>query len=756
MLEENTGIDALLDRLPVGVGVVDIKERTLSLNAAGLELHGFSTPHGMSSELARYWEAFELRTPDGRVVPPEEWPLARAMRGEHVQDAEVRLRRLDTSHEKVVTFSARQDADEAGAVDRIHFVIHDITHRQQAESELLRYRALVESQAELLCRFRPDGTILFSNEAYARALNSTAERLTGANLWEFVAARDREAVKAQLATLSPDNPEVQIENRFVSAEGERWTLWTNRGLAFDESGRLVEAQSTGIDITARKQAEEALRESEQRFRDMADHAPMMVWLTGVDGACVFLSQSWYEFTGQTPETGLGFGWLDAAHPDDRAGAERTFLQATMMKTAFSIEYRLRRADGVYRWAIDSARPWVSARGEFQGFIGSVIDISERKQVEDALQLADRRKDEFLATLAHELRNPLAPIRNSVELLRMGARDDEVKARALAIIDRQLSQMVLLVDDLLDVSRITLRKVQLRRERVALASVVASALESAHSQVESGGHEVSIALPSEPVYVDGDATRLAQVFANLLTNAAKYSERAGHIWLSAWRTSDEVVVSVRDTGIGIAPEDLPHVFTMFFQVAPALERSQGGLGIGLSLVRGLVEMHGGRVEARSGGTGKGSEFVVRLPIVDGPGQLTVAAEHGPDESAGASPTRILVVDDNRDSVETMAMLLSLKGHQVRTAHDGVEAVQEAAVFRPHLVLLDIGMPRMNGYETAREIRQYDWGRAVRLVAMTGWGQDEDKQRAREAGFDHHLTKPVDLAELEELLRQSRAP
>jgi PAS domain S-box-containing protein len=389
--------------------------------------------------------------------------------------------------------------------------------------------------------------------------------------------------------------------------------------------------------------------------------------------------------------------------------------------------------------------------EFLRTICDYVTVAyERVRLVKQLQDSDRRKDEFLAVLAHELRNPLAPIRNSLQLLRMGEGNGEILEQARRVMERQLEHMVHLIDDLLDVSRITRGKILLRKERVDLATAVQSALEASRPQITASNHEFTATLPSEPIDLDADPTRLSQVFSNLLTNAVKYTDRAGRIWLTAERLSNHAVVTVRDTGIGIPAEHLPHVFEMFSQGAPALERSQGGLGIGLSLVKGLVEMHGGTVEAYSDGPGKGSQFTVRLPVLDTLARPSVEPDPDASASAASSPSRILVVDDNRDSVESLAMVLRLHGHQVQTARDGVEAVQAAAAFRPNLVLLDIGLPKMNGYEAARRIRHHDWGKRMVLVAMTGWGQDEDKRRALEAGFDHHMTKPVDPVALEKLV------
>jgi signal transduction histidine kinase len=375
---------------------------------------------------------------------------------------------------------------------------------------------------------------------------------------------------------------------------------------------------------------------------------------------------------------------------------------------------------------------------------------ERLRLVGRLRDADRRKDEFLATLSHELRNPLAPLVNAVELLRHSSGDADLVELARSMMARQLDQMIRIIDDLLDVNRISQGKVQVRKERIELAGVVSSAVEAVRPLIDQQAHELTVTMPQAAIYLDADATRLSQVIANLLNNAAKYTSRGGHIWLKAEKRHGEAIVSVRDTGIGIAAEHLPHIFAMFSQVVPALERSQEGLGIGLSLVRGLVELHGGKVEARSEGVGTGSEFIIRLPVAL---TLPPAPEKTKDE-AGKSHTRtarrILIVDDNRDTADSMARLLKLRGYETRTAYDGLEAVQIALSFQPAAILLDIGLPKMNGYEAARQIRQQPSGKGVALIAVSGWGQEHDKRRAMEAGFDRHLTKPVDPASLTKLL------
>jgi signal transduction histidine kinase/two-component SAPR family response regulator len=389
--------------------------------------------------------------------------------------------------------------------------------------------------------------------------------------------------------------------------------------------------------------------------------------------------------------------------------------------------------------------------EFLETISHYVTLAyERLRLIEQLREQDQRKDEFLATLAHELRNPLAPIRNGLELIRLSNNNPATVDRATTIMNRQVEQMVRLVDDLLDVARISRNKLELRKERIDLQSVVRNAVETSRPILAAAKNDLHVELPSEPVYLDADPVRLAQVFSNLLNNAAKYSEPGGSVSLIATQTGSELTVRVSDTGIGIEPGKLSQIFGMFVQLDASGPQVQSGLGVGLTLVQRLIEMHGGSIEARSEGTGQGSEFVVRLPA------LTPAAKAFPDETAVLEedrPTvrrRILVVDDNLDSAESMAMMLTLSGHEVAMAHDGMEAVERAREFQPEVAFLDLGMPKLDGYEAARSIRRHSWGKQIMLVALTGWGQQEDKRRSREAGFDAHLVKPIDFGALEELV------
>jgi two-component system CheB/CheR fusion protein len=388
------------------------------------------------------------------------------------------------------------------------------------------------------------------------------------------------------------------------------------------------------------------------------------------------------------------------------------------------------------------------------------EIAERKRAEEALKEADRRKDEFLAMLAHELRNPLAPVRSALHILRLDDSDGERRRQTYDLLERQIEHLVRLVDDLLDVSRITRGKINVQKVRVDLASVAARAIEGSRPTIKERGHTLEVTLPNEPVAVTADPLRLAQVIWNLLNNAAKYTPEDGRIWLTAAAEGSEAVVRVRDTGVGIPSEMLPKVFDLFTQVDRAIDRSLGGLGIGLTLVRRLTELHDGTVEAFSGGAGQGSEFVVRLPRApEEKSAHPVVGQGEKDVLSGPAPTarrRLLVVDDNKDSADSLAMLLRLLGNDVDTAHNGVQALQAVADYRPDAVLLDIGLPGMSGYDVAREVRvRPELGQPV-LIALTGFGSEEDRRQSRESGFNAHLVKPVELTALQALLAETVNP
>jgi signal transduction histidine kinase/ActR/RegA family two-component response regulator len=443
-------------------------------------------------------------------------------------------------------------------------------------------------------------------------------------------------------------------------------------------------------------------------------------------------------------------------PEDQAKVMNEFFPRVVETGHGEIEIRFRHfKTGAARWMAYKVVMLKDEGGQPVGFATVSQDVTERRRLEDHLRrlamdlsIADRRKDEFLATLAHELRNPLAPMSNMLEVLKRTETDEAVLKRAHETIERQLGQMVRLVDDLLDLNRITHDRLELRRSEVELSSVIQQAVEVAGPLLDAAGHELVVELPQEPIYLYADRARLAQVFGNLLNNSAKYTQAKGTISLTAERFDGEVVVTVKDNGAGIPVDKLNSIFDMFMQVDSTSEQSQGGLGIGLTLVKRLVEMHGGSIEPRSAGEGLGSEFVVRLPVLAR--HTLTSVSDGDSAARSVTERRILIVDDNRDSADSLSLLLAITGNKTLVAHDGLEAIEAADRQRPDVVLLDIGLPKLDGHEVCRRIREQPWGKDIVMIALTGWGQEDDRRKSEEAGFNGHLVKPVDYDELLGLL------
>jgi PAS domain S-box-containing protein len=499
--------------------------------------------------------------------------------------------------------------------------------------------------------------------------------------------------------------------------------------------------------------EAALRITEERLQAVLRTAHMAFWAWDPATDTVSASVTMDELLGLPPGEKLtssrrGF---ELVHPEDLPALRAKLEAAARDGGTWDHDFRIvRPRDGKVTWLTERANATRDSNGKLV-MAGLVWDVTERKLLESSLQEADQRKDEFLATLAHELRNPLAPLRNGLQIARLTSSADSPFQRTIEMMDRQLTHLVRLVDDLLDVGRISSGKIELRRDKLALPAILTSSAEAARAAIDTHSHQLIIEPAAEELWVEGDFDRLTQIFSNLLTNAAKYTERGGRIELRISRKGNYAVVNVSDNGIGIPSDDLPHVFELFSQVRLHQGRSEGGLGIGLAIVRKLVEMHQGTVSVCSDGSGKGSTFTVRLPLLSD-GAATPVSLHTKLPSS-VPPRRILVVDDNTDAAVSFAVLLEHQGHEVATAHDGEEAVAKARVLRPHIVFLDLGMPRMDGLEAAKHLRALSAGEPMTLVALTGWGQKRDHERTREAGFDWHLLKPIDGNELDKILAAS---
>ncbi|QJX01190.1 hybrid sensor histidine kinase/response regulator [Frigoriglobus tundricola] len=659
--------------------------------------------------------------------------------------------------------NARRFPPGGDDADLVLLAIEDDTDRKRAEAAVRsserRQRFILESIPQKLATARPNGDVDYFNPQWAEFTGLTFDQIRDWG-WKQVIHPDdlAEHVRAWRHSITTGE-RFEFESRFRRADGEyRWHV--SRAVPMrDEAGGVVMWVGSNTDVHDIKRAEIARTDSEVRFRRLFESAQDGILIldagTGkvIDANPFMTALLGYphdEFVGKELwEIGL-FRDIDESRAAYRELQEKGYVRYENLplesRSGHKVEVEF--VSNVY------------AEGQHQVVQCNVRDITERSRLqrqvkEQAAALADldRRKDEFLATLAHELRNPLAPIRNSLQIMKLPRVDAATVERSRNVIERQVQQMVRLVDDLMDVSRIVQGKVELRTERVELATVVARAVETARPIIDAKGHDLAITIPTESLPLEADVVRLAQVVGNLLTNAAKYTEPGGRIRLSARRDGDEAVLRVTDTGIGIAPDMLPKVFDLFVQVDPIATRSQGGLGIGLMLVKNLVGLHGGTVEAHSGGLGAGSEFVVRLPLMS-PGRVQPEVSDAGERPNEPHPgRRLLVVDDNVDAAESLATLLGLGGHEVRVAHGGTDALAVATDYRPEMVFLDIGMPGMDGYEVARRLRTLPGlGRAV-LVALTGWGSPDDRRRTTEAGFDHHLVKPVEPAVLAALLAGS---
>jgi PAS domain S-box-containing protein len=627
----------------------------------------------------------------------------------------------------------------------------DITDQKRAEVELIRtqeqLRLVTDTMAVAVARCTSDHRYQWVSPGCTTLLKKSQEEIIGRTIREVIGDSAYSTVRPYIErVLAGERVEYEAYLDYQSI-GPRWVR-ASYVPTYSDAATPDGWVAVVIDITEEKHREEALRTSEQLYRAIGESNNYGVWICDPEGRNIYTSESFLKLVGLSQDECSNLGWTSVLHPDDIEETSNAWKKCVSTGGAWDREHRFRGADGAWHMILARGVPVKSDSGEITAWAGINLDISQLKRVEHELREADRRKDEFLAVLAHELRNPLAPIRSGLELMRLAGDDRELFNEVHTTMERQTQIMVRLIDDLLDVSRITRGTIELRKSRVDLASVIQNAVETARPSMDDLGHRLSVVLPNRPIVLEADPTRLAQVISNLLNNSAKYTQPGGNIELVAERHDEEVVVTVRDSGIGIPSDMLKRIFEMFAQVDRSRERSSSGLGIGLTLVKRLIEMHGGTVEAHSAGPGKGSEFVIRLPIHVGPLQRMLPTDG--QTAATSAAHRILVADDNEQAARILAMLLTALGNDVRVAHDGQAALEVAAEFHPDIIFLDLGMPKLDGYETARQIREQPWGKSVVLAALTGWGQEEDKRRTKEVGFNHHLVKPVEPSTLQMLL------
>lgn len=734
----------------------DIDGRITYINGIGESLTGWSHADALGQPLDRVFNIVNEVTRQ-----PVENPATRALRqGVVVGLANHTILIKKDGAECPIDDSAAPIRNEEGHVSGCVLIFRDVTAQRLAErdkaNQLVTARMLasiVESSNDAIIGKSLDGIIQSWNVAAEQLFGYTAEQAIGQHI-SLVIPPERLAEEDQIiASLKAGKRLEHYETERVRSDGQHIVVSLTISPIKDESGQVIGASKIVRDVTDRQRAEA----DRQMFVTLVENSTDFIGICDVEGIPFFVNRAGLEM--------VGLGSIEEARhtsvrefffPEDQEKVMNEFFPEVLKEGHGEIEVRFRHfKTGEPRWMAYKVLTLTNNANEAVAFATVSQEITERKRLEDNLRRlaadlsdADRRKNEFLATLAHELRNPLAPMSNMLEVAKRADGDGAVLKRAHETIERQLGQMVRLVDDLLDLNRITHDRLELRRSEVELSQVLQQAVEVARPLVDSAGHHLTIDLPDEPIYLNADRARLAQLFGNLLNNSCKYTRPGGTVSLSAKRDGDAVLVSVKDNGAGIPQDKLDSIFDMFMQVERTSDRSQGGLGIGLTLVKRLTEMHGGSIEARSAGEGQGSEFIVRLPVLS---RAAVAEKPGPDvESDSQSHRRILIVDDNLDSADSLAMLLEITGNKTYMAHDGVEAVEAIEKHRPEVVLLDIGLPRLDGHEVCRRVREQPWGKDIVMIALTGWGQEDDRRKSEEAGFNGHLVKPVDYDKLLELL------
>ena len=712
-----------------------------------------------------------------RFYPPEVvesgWPeaeLRQAASQGRVEDEGWRVRKDGTTFWASVLITALRD--DNGTLKGFAKVTRNLTERKQAEENARRLiseesaRKAVEAAAEEIERQREQLQVTLSSIGDAVVvtdacgiitfMNPVAARLTG---WELKAAAGQRLedvfhIISEETLLRASNPVETVikENRVVelanhtallAKDGKKIPIEDSAAPIRSKDGSIIGAVLVFRDVTEARRA----REASMYLAAIVESSDDAIIGQTLDGHIASWNRGAQRLYGYTPDEAIGKP-LSLLMPHDHHDELPGITQKIRRGEAIDhFETQRVRKDGTCVDVSLTISPVRNGDGEVIGASKIARDITARRE-------EDRRKNEFLALLAHELRNPLSSLRNGLQIMRLAPGGSEQGGHAQAMMERQLLHLVRLVDDLLDLSRISQGKLQLRKERITLQDAVKHALEVCEHTVKQRGHELTVTVPDEALFVEADPTRVAQAVCNLVTNAAKYSEPGSHICLSLQRDAADGVIHVKDTGVGIPAEDLPHVFDMFMQVDRSLEKSQGGLGVGLTIVKRLIEMHGGSVEARSEGPGLGSEFIIRLPTAASPAEQPSPARP-PLQTTPTTRRRILVVDDNNDAATSLAMILKMLGNEVQIANDGQSGVDAASAFRPDIVLLDIGMPKLNGYDAARSIRTQPWGKSITLVALTGWGQEEDRRRSKEAGFDFHIVKPVEPAALQNILASENA-
>ena len=727
------------------IGMCDTDCAPFFINDSGLRLVGLdNVEEGFKTPIKDYF------FPEDQAFIMDEFIPAvfQSGRGE----IEIRFRHFKTGEALWMIYNVFALKDLQGKITGLGTLSKNITERKRTEEALRKsQKDLNHAQAVAhVGSWRLDvcnNRLEWSDESFRIFGVPKGTPLTYQLFLDIVHPADREFVDAAWKAALSDKP-YDIEHRIIVGQKIKWVREVAE-LEFDEHGLRLGAFGTTEDITDIKYHQETLQFERAFFRQVIDAVPSVIFVKDLEGRFLLGNKALARSYGTSPENLIGLTEENFnPNADEVAHFYRSDLDVMSTgRTKVIPEVKVTHADGLVHWYNSVKIPLIDD-DQCNKLLVVATDITERRRTDEALRLADRRKDEFLAMLAHELRNPLAPLRNAMQYLKMQEAMDPKIAWSLNVIDRQVTHMTRLLDDLLDVARIMRGKIKLKTERFEVAEIVNNAVETSLPLIESRRQELFISQTTAPQWIEGDRVRLAQVLSNLLNNAAKYTSEGGKIMLSAMREGSDVIIEVSDNGIGISPDILPYVFDLFTQADLSLAHSQGGLGLGLTLVRQLVEIHGGTVTAASAGIGQGSSFTVRLPVL--PLEIHAAESVVTGINLPVDKLRILVVDDYSDAAESMAMLLQAEGHEVQTADCGIKAIEQAQVFHPQVILLDIGLPDLDGYEVAKRLRALPETSDVILIALTGYGQTEDRERSQAAGFNHHLLKPVDYKELTRLL------
>ncbi len=722
------------------------------------DLQGTITTWNQGAERIFGYSAGEMIGKRNTVLfPPErlneeELLVTRLMKGERIDHLEtVRLHKDGRSVDISLTLSPLKDA--MGNVIGASKVIRDITeqkrNREAIAASEARFHLLADNVSQLIWIAEADGSAVWFNQQWTEFTGKTGEEIrTDSKAIHHPDHFDR--VTTSLAERAAKGERWEDSFPLLSKTGQfHWFLATAMPIR-NEEGTVVRWFGTCTDITTEREAQDRIRESEERFRMLADHMSQMAYIVDPCNTITWVNRRWIEYTGISVEQMNEDGWQQVVHPEHLTDMIGSYTKAQEAGTVWQYVFQLKGRTGEYRWFLARSVPIFNEEGKVERWFGTNTDITEQKLAEEALEESSRHKDHFLATLAHELRNPLAPLKNGLQLMELAPDDPTVIDNTRNMMMRQLDHMVRLVDDLMDLSRISRGKLELIKEHTELDRIIGTAVEATQPLMDRKEHRFDVRILQGGLVVNGDQARLVQVVANLLNNAAKYTPHEGHISLTLDKEGSEAVIRVKDDGIGIDPGALEHVFDMFAQVQGAQnDHSAGGLGIGLNIVRRLVHMHHGSVVGNSAGMGQGSEFVVRLPLIRKAGPVR-STPSKVEQSAMSGGKRVLVVDDNQDAALTMALILRKLGHEVKVAHDGEQALDAGAAFQPQVILMDIGMPKLNGHEACVLMRKTNWGGKAYIVALSGWGQEEDRKRSMVAGFDQHVVKPIERSTLIEVM------